>query len=74
MGSARERPERLAEKLLQIRTAFGVSQGEMLNRIGMGESGIDGCRNIINEDEVANDCTILVNGNALPFSGQTAEE
>ena len=39
MGSARERPERLAEKLLQIRDALGVSQGEMLNRIGLGESG-----------------------------------
>ena len=39
MGSARERPERLAEKLLQIRNALGLSQGEMLNRIGMGESG-----------------------------------
>jgi transcriptional regulator with XRE-family HTH domain len=39
MGSARERPERLAEKLLRIRNALGLSQGEMLNRIGMGESG-----------------------------------
>ena len=39
MGSARERPERLAEKLLQIRNALGLSQGEMLNRLGMGESG-----------------------------------
>ncbi|MBV9925894.1 MAG: helix-turn-helix transcriptional regulator [Acidobacteria bacterium] len=39
MGSARERPERLAEKLLQIRDALGVSQGEMLNRLGMGERG-----------------------------------
>jgi transcriptional regulator with XRE-family HTH domain len=39
MGSARERPERLAEKLLQIRNALGVSQGEMLDRIGLGESG-----------------------------------
>jgi transcriptional regulator with XRE-family HTH domain len=38
-GAARERPARLAEKLLQIRTALGVSQGEMLNRIGLGESG-----------------------------------
>ncbi|HJQ31531.1 MAG TPA: helix-turn-helix transcriptional regulator [Pyrinomonadaceae bacterium] len=38
-GAARERPERLAEKLLQIRTALSLSQGEMLNRIGMGESG-----------------------------------
>jgi transcriptional regulator with XRE-family HTH domain len=39
MGSARERPERLAEKLLQIRNALGLSQGGMLHRIGMGESG-----------------------------------
>lgn len=39
MGSARERPERLAEKLLQIRNALGLSQGEMLHRIGMGETG-----------------------------------
>jgi transcriptional regulator with XRE-family HTH domain len=39
MGSARERPARLAEKLLQIRIALDVSQGEMLNRIGLGESG-----------------------------------
>jgi transcriptional regulator with XRE-family HTH domain len=39
MGSARERPERLAEKLLKIRNALGVSQGEMLDRIGLGESG-----------------------------------
>lgn len=39
MGSARERPERLAEKLLQIRDALGVSQGDMLIRIGLGESG-----------------------------------
>ncbi|HVF67125.1 MAG TPA: helix-turn-helix transcriptional regulator [Pyrinomonadaceae bacterium] len=30
---------RLADKLLQIRTALGVSQGDMLSRIGMGESG-----------------------------------
>jgi transcriptional regulator with XRE-family HTH domain len=39
MGSARERPERLAEKLLGIRNALGLSQSEMLNRIGVGESG-----------------------------------
>jgi transcriptional regulator with XRE-family HTH domain len=38
-GAARERPARLAEKLLQIRNDLGVSQGEMLNRIGLGESG-----------------------------------
>ena len=39
MGSARERPNRLAEKLLHIRNALGLSQGEMLNRVGLGESG-----------------------------------
>jgi transcriptional regulator with XRE-family HTH domain len=39
MGSARERPERLAEKLLQIRNALGLSQTEMLHRIGLGETG-----------------------------------
>jgi transcriptional regulator with XRE-family HTH domain len=39
MGSARERPERLAEKLLQIRSALGLSQSEMLNRVGLGETG-----------------------------------
>ena len=35
----RPRPSRLPEKLLQIRTALGLSQGGMLNRLGMGESG-----------------------------------
>jgi transcriptional regulator with XRE-family HTH domain len=39
MGSARERPERLAEKLLQIRNDLGLSQTEMLSRVGLGESG-----------------------------------
>jgi transcriptional regulator with XRE-family HTH domain len=41
MGSAsrRERhiPERLAEKLLQIRAALGLSQSEMLRRLGSPE-------------------------------------
>lgn len=40
MGSARPRPERLAEKLLQIRNALGVSQPEMLRRLGV-ENQID---------------------------------
>lgn len=31
---ARERPQRLAEKLLHIRTALGISQSEMLRRLG----------------------------------------
>ena len=34
MGSARPRPARLAEKLLRIRTALGLSQAEMLRRLG----------------------------------------
>ena len=35
----RERPERLAEKLLHIRTALGLSQSQMLSRLGRGETG-----------------------------------
>jgi len=35
MGSARPRPQRLAEKLLQVRTAFGLSQTEMYKRLGV---------------------------------------
>ncbi len=34
---ARIRPERLAEKLRQIRTALGISQSDMLWRLGYGE-------------------------------------
>ena len=30
---ARLRPKRLAEKLLQVRNAFGISQSEMLRRL-----------------------------------------
>jgi len=38
MGSAaRERPKRFAEKLLQIRTALGLSQSGMLRRLEMDE-------------------------------------
>jgi len=33
MGHARRRPLRLAEKLLQIRTALGISQTEMHRRL-----------------------------------------
>ena len=33
----REKPERLAEKLLQIRNALGLSQTEMLKRLGAEE-------------------------------------
>ena len=35
MGTARQRAERLAEKLLQIRLTFGLSQTEMLKRLGV---------------------------------------
>ena len=35
MGSARPRPARLAEKLRQIRSALGLSQSEMLRRLGL---------------------------------------
>lgn len=37
MGSARPRPARLAEKLLQIRNALGISQPEMLRRLQADE-------------------------------------
>jgi transcriptional regulator with XRE-family HTH domain len=35
MGTARPKPERLAEKLRQIREALGLSQTEMLRRLGL---------------------------------------
>jgi transcriptional regulator with XRE-family HTH domain len=34
---ARLKPKRLAEKLLQIRLAFGLSQSDMLRRLGFDE-------------------------------------
>jgi transcriptional regulator with XRE-family HTH domain len=34
----RPKPERLAEKLLQIRNALGLSQTEMLKRLGVEDS------------------------------------
>ena len=38
MGRAsRERPKRLAEKLLQIRLNLGLSQNQMLERLGLTE-------------------------------------
>jgi transcriptional regulator with XRE-family HTH domain len=37
MGHARRRPSRLAEKLLQIRTALGLSQTEMHRRLDVGD-------------------------------------
>jgi DNA-binding XRE family transcriptional regulator len=38
MGNPRPRPLRLAEKLLQIRTRLGLSQTQMLQRLGLGDS------------------------------------
>ena len=35
MGNARRRPKRLAEKLLQIRNALGLSQSELYSRLGV---------------------------------------
>ena len=35
---ARQRPERLAEKLLQIRTALGLSQSELVRRLGLEDT------------------------------------
>jgi transcriptional regulator with XRE-family HTH domain len=35
MGNPRPKPELLAEKLLQIRNALGLSQTEMLSRLGV---------------------------------------
>ena len=37
MGSARPRPRRLAEKLLQIRQGLELSQTELLKRMGVGD-------------------------------------
>ncbi len=34
MGNARPRPERLPDKLLQVRNSLGLSQTEMLKRLG----------------------------------------
>ena len=33
----REKPERLGEKLTQLRNGLGLSQNEMLSRMGLGE-------------------------------------
>ena len=49
MGRAsREKPARLAEKLLQIRTAMGLSQNGMLERLGIAEQSY---RNYISDFE-----------------------
>lgn len=37
MGAPRQKPERLAEKLLQIRLYLDLSQGEMLERLGLSD-------------------------------------
>ena len=37
-GKARPKPARLAEKLLQIRLALGLSQNEMIRRLGAEDS------------------------------------
>lgn len=36
-SSSREKPQRLAEKLLQIRVRLDLSQNGMLNRLGLGD-------------------------------------
>jgi len=35
VGHARKRPKSLARKLLQIRRALGISQGDMIKRLGV---------------------------------------
>jgi transcriptional regulator with XRE-family HTH domain len=35
MGHSRPRPKHLAKKLLQIRRSVGMSQGEMVKRLGV---------------------------------------
>ena len=37
MGSPRTRPKRLAAKLLQIRRDLGISQPEMVKRLGVAD-------------------------------------
>ncbi len=43
MGSVRQRPARLAEKLRQIRLALGLSQSEVVKRLGI-EDQVDAAR------------------------------
>ena len=38
MGNPRPRPMRLAEKLLQIRVGLGLSQTQMLERLGLSDT------------------------------------
>ena len=35
MGRSRPRPKHLAKKVLQIRRSLGISQGEMVKRLGL---------------------------------------
>ena len=35
MGHSRPRPKHLAKKVLQIRRSLGISQGEMVRRLGV---------------------------------------
>lgn len=51
MGHARPRPKRLAEKLLKIRQALGVSQGTMVYRLGveLAPNNISKYENDLNE-------------------------
>ncbi len=37
MGQSRPRPERLAEKLVEIRSRLGLSQNEMIRRMGLSD-------------------------------------
>lgn len=37
MGAPRTKPQHLAEKLLQIRLSLGLSQNEMLSRLGLAD-------------------------------------
>lgn len=39
---SRRKPARLAEKLLQIRNAFGLSQNEMIRRLGLEDDLLQG--------------------------------
>jgi transcriptional regulator with XRE-family HTH domain len=43
MGSTRQRPARLAEKLRQIRLALGLSQSEIVKQLGI-EDQVDAAR------------------------------
>jgi transcriptional regulator with XRE-family HTH domain len=46
--ASRERPKRLAEKLLQIRNGLGLTQNEMVEQLGIG---VRGHRNYLSDFE-----------------------